>query len=81
MPKNDCNARVESTINLRAVLLYFEVLSGLQVNLAIRDLLAKVLGHREGQISFYLGLSHGALTRDKKIQDLVFNSMGQCIAG
>lgn len=88
-----CNARVDQMRYLRCILLCFQALSGLKINLAKSEIipvgdneniefLAGILGCRLGSLpSSYLGLPLGASSRASRFWDSVLERFEKTLAG
>ena len=88
-----CDANIDQMLILRMVLIWFEVVSSLKVNLgkselvsvgAVHnmDLLVVVLGCKQGSLPMkYLGLPLGAKFKDKSIWNPILEKMERKLAG
>ena len=88
-----CDANIDHLLILRLVLIWFEVVSGLKVNLGKfelvavgvvpnMDLLVAVLGYKQGFLPMkYLGLPLGAKFKDKSIWNPILEKMERKLAG
>ena len=88
-----CDANIDQMLILRMVLIWFEAVSGLKVNLGMSelvgvgavhniDLLVAVLGCKQGSLPVkYLGLPLGAKFKDKSIWNPILEKMERKLAG
>ena len=88
-----CDANIDQILILRMVLIWFEAVSGLKVNLdkselvavgAVHnmDLLVAVLGCKQGSLLMkYLGLPLGEKFKDKSIWNPILEKMERKLAG
>ena len=88
-----CDANIDQLLTLRMVLIWFEAVSGLKVNLGKSelvavgsvqdmDLLVAVLGCNHGSLPMkYLGLPLGAKFKDKSIWIPILERMERKLAG
>ena len=88
-----CDANIDNLLILRLVLIWFEAVSGLKVNLGKSelvavgavpnmDLLVAVLGCKQGSLPMkYLGLPLGAKFKDKSIWNPILEKMERKLAG
>ena len=88
-----CNADLDQLLILRIVLIWFEVGTGLKINLSKSELvpvgvvhnielLLSVLGCKQGSLPMkYLGLSLGAKLKDKTIWNPILEKMERRLAG
>ena len=88
-----CDANIDQMLILRMVIIWFEVVSGLKVNLgkselvavgAVHnmDLLVAILGCKQGSLPMkYLGLPLGAKFKDKSIWNPILEKMERKLAG
>ena len=87
-----CDANIDQMLILRMVLIWFEAVSSLKVNLgkselvavgAVHnmDLLVVVLGCKQGSPMKYLGLPLGAKFKDKSIWNPILEKMERKLAG
>ena len=88
-----CEADLEQILILRMILIWFEAVSGLKINLSKSelvlvgvvhniDLLLNVLGCKQGTLPMrYLGLPLGAKFKDKTIWNPILEKMERRLAG
>ena len=88
-----CEANLEQILILRMILIWFEAVSGLKINLSKSelvlvgvvhniDLLLNVLGCKQGTLPMrYLGLPLGAKFKDKTIWNPILEKMERRLAG
>ena len=88
-----CNANIDQMLILRMVLIWFEAMLGLKVNLGKSELvvvgavhnfelLVAVLGCKQGSLPMkYLGLPLGAKFKDKTIWNPILEKMERKLAG
>ena len=88
-----CDANIDHMLTLRMVLIWFEAVSGLKINLGKSELVAvgdvrnmevlvAVLGCNQGFLPMkYLGLPLGAKFKDKSIWNPILEKMERKLAG
>ena len=88
-----CDANIDQMLILRMVLIWFEAVSGLKINLGKSELVAvgavhnmeilvAVLGCNQGSLPMkYLGLPLGAKFKDKSIWNPILEKMERKLAG
>ena len=76
-----CDANIDQMLILRTMLIWFEAMSSLKVNLGKSELVA-ILGCKQGSLPMkYLSLPFGAKFKDKSIWNPILEKMERKLAG